>query len=215
MSAETLFWAVKAQVGNPQRKLILIALADIANEKRECWPSHQYLATIAECSRASVIRHLKELAACGLIKITHRGDGNVKKSNLYALSPVKSDVSQCNIDVSQCNKGSITVQHNTPIDTLKTYGYIATNWEDWIQHRKELKKSLTEQTVKLQIKFLEKHSPEDRARIIEQSIRNGWTGLFELKGENNGKDQQSNNQYRRGTAASAAAKLRERIKSSS
>jgi len=214
MSAETLFWAVKAQVGNPQRKLILIALADISNEKKECWPSHEYLGRVAECSRSSVIRHLKELEASGLISITNRGDGKVKKSNLYTLNPENNDVSQCDIDVSERHKGSVTVTHNTLIDTPNTYIGVVPNWDEWVQFRKEIKKPLTPTAIKQHINFLEKFDLATRITIIEQSIVRGWTGLFEPKGERYGKTQQSNNQYRSGTAANAAAKLRERIKSS-
>lgn len=53
-------------------------------------------------------------------------------------------------------------------------------WEEWEQHRKELKKKLTPSTIKLQLKFLETNK-QDYRKIINQSIANGWTGLFELK----------------------------------
>lgn len=54
-------------------------------------------------------------------------------------------------------------------------------WGDWVQHRKDKGKKLTPQSIKLQLKMLEKNQ-EDHVEIIENSIRNGWTGLFELKG---------------------------------
>ena len=215
MSAECLFWAVKAKIGNPQRKLILIALADIANEKRQCWPSHAYISTIAECSKSSVIRHLAFLQDEGLINIENRKDGEGKKSNLYTIYPM------CHPDttlVSQRHHPSVTVTHNTlidtHIDTIRNMG-LSETWEEWIKHRKEIKKPLTPDSIKRQVNFLEKSKPEDRIGIIEQSIRNGYTGLFHLKGNKHGNNQSSNSNYRPGTAAAAAAKLRARIKSSS
>lgn len=114
-----MFWALKQKVGNQTQKLILITLADIANEKRECWPSHQYISDRAECSRSSVIRHLAELEKKGLIITVRRVDeGGMKSSNIYQIP----DVSDCNIDVSERHKGSVrvtqggsvTVTHNTP-----------------------------------------------------------------------------------------------------
>ena len=215
MSAECLFWAVKAKIGNPQRKLILIALADIANEKRQCWPSHAYISTIAECSKSSVIRHLAFLQDEGLINIENRKDGEGKKSNLYTIYPM------CHPDttlVSQRHHPSVTVTHNTlidtHIDTISNMG-LSETWEEWIKHRRDIKKPLTPESIKRQVNFLEKSKPEDRIGIIEQSIRNGYTGLFHLKGNKHGNNQPSNSNYRPGTAAAAAAKLRARIKSNS
>lgn len=60
-------------------------------------------------------------------------------------------------------------------------------WSEWEQHRKEKKQKLTPLSVSKQLKFLAGRSNQDIIEIIEQSIRNGWTGLFELK---NGKGQQ-------------------------
>lgn len=210
MSSECLFWAVKTKVGNAQRKLILIALADIANEKKQCWPSHEYLAQVAECSRSSVIRQLKELESAGLITTTQRTEKNLKKSNIYTLHP---DVSERHIDVSERHRGSVTVTHNTLIDT--PIKHICSNWLDWVSHRKQMKKPLTKLAMERQIKFLEGFDEQTRVKIIEQSIFKGWAGLFELKGEHDEINQRSNTKYRPGTAAAAAAKLRERIKSNS
>jgi len=53
-------------------------------------------------------------------------------------------------------------------------------WEEWTQHRKEIKHALTPSTAKKQIAFLEKFKA-DHVEMIQNSIRNGWQGLFELK----------------------------------
>lgn len=55
-------------------------------------------------------------------------------------------------------------------------------WEAWEQHRKEKKKTLTPTSKKLQLRFLEENK-ENHAQIIKNSITNGWTGLFPIKGE--------------------------------
>ena len=58
-----------------------------------------------------------------------------------------------------------------------------TAWGEWEQHRKELKKKLTPTTITKQLNFLASKSTDDeRIAVIDQSIRNGWTGLFDLKG---------------------------------
>jgi hypothetical protein len=78
-----------------------------------------------------------------------------------------------------------------------------------------MKKPLTKIAIDRQIKFLEQFNEETRTKIIEQSIFKGWAGLFELKGARYENDQSGNSHYRPGTAASAAQKLRARIKSNS
>jgi hypothetical protein len=54
-------------------------------------------------------------------------------------------------------------------------------WIEWEQHRKEKKQKLTPLSVKKQLRFLQGRSKLEIISIIDQSIMNGWTGLFELK----------------------------------
>jgi len=54
-------------------------------------------------------------------------------------------------------------------------------WRDWIEHRKQKRKTITEAQAKKQLAALATWG-EDKAIIaIENSIRNGWQGLFEPK----------------------------------
>ena len=52
-------------------------------------------------------------------------------------------------------------------------------WEEWVIHRKEIKKKLTPSTIKRQMQLLSKE--KDPAAIINKSIQNGWAGLFPEK----------------------------------
>lgn len=112
MSAQCLFWAIKHPVGDSMQKLVLIVMADIANEHRQCWPSHQYIADRAECSRSTVIRCVAQLEKKGLISRQRRaGDNGLKSSNVYTFPDVSGrniDVSERNIDVSHRHGGSVT-----------------------------------------------------------------------------------------------------------
>ncbi|MCK5015437.1 MAG: helix-turn-helix domain-containing protein [Candidatus Peribacteraceae bacterium] len=53
-------------------------------------------------------------------------------------------------------------------------------WESWVAYRKEIKKTLKPTTMESQLSFLEKNK-QDHVEIINKSIQNGWTGLFEIK----------------------------------
>lgn len=54
-------------------------------------------------------------------------------------------------------------------------------WEEWETHRRELRKKLTISTRNKQLKMLDKYPVEVACQMLENSIRNGWTGIFELK----------------------------------
>ena len=57
-----------------------------------------------------------------------------------------------------------------------------TAWEEWIQHRREIKKPLTPSSASKQLKDLAGWGECVAIAAIDVSIRNGWTGLFEPKG---------------------------------
>ena len=87
MSMLLMVKAMQTKVGNPLRKLVLIKLADNANDQGECWPSLQYIADQCEISKRSVIRHVEDLCNNGfLIKKERSGGFNGQRSNLYVLS---------------------------------------------------------------------------------------------------------------------------------
>lgn len=90
--------AMSIKTGNPIRKLVLIKLADNANDNGECWPSYQHIADHCECSRSAVREHVEALIEMGLLQKLNRpgvknGKGNA--SNVYTLNldnpvPLKS-----------------------------------------------------------------------------------------------------------------------------
>lgn len=85
-------------------------------------------------------------------------------------------------------------EKNTPLRAFRFQSVdFANAWLEWEQYRKEKKQKLTESTAQKQIKFLERWPEEIAILIIEQSIKNGWTGLFEYKNNNNGRDKQADN----------------------
>ena len=78
--------ALKTKVGNPLRKLVLLKLADNANDQGECWPSYQYIADQCEMSKRSVMMHINKLIEDGFLKKEHRlGGEKGNKSNVYTL----------------------------------------------------------------------------------------------------------------------------------
>ncbi|WKS98500.1 helix-turn-helix domain-containing protein [Gallibacterium salpingitidis] len=73
------------KVGNPLRKLVLLKLADNANDDGICFPSYQYIADVCEISKASARTHIEALIQMGFISKKARKNKDGSSSNLYVL----------------------------------------------------------------------------------------------------------------------------------
>ncbi|MCW2256245.1 hypothetical protein M2263_002336 [Providencia alcalifaciens] len=213
MSMILMAKAMQLKVGNPSRKLVLIKLADNANDKGKCFPSYQHVADQCEMSRRSVINHIDALCEMGLVRKTFRDGEKGNSSNVYLLNldePIRALPSENsalgvvnhlhqpseNSTPPPSEKSAPRTSHSfEPVNEPKKGGFDAKNepipewlnqntWVSWIDYRKDSKKAIkTKQTFNLQIKFLaecfeEGFSPEE---VINQSIANGWQGLFKPK----------------------------------
>ncbi len=79
--------AMGLKVGNPIRKLVLLKLADQANDKGECWPSYASIAKAAECSRTSAVKHINLLKEHGFLWVEERVIGKGQNlTNVYHLT---------------------------------------------------------------------------------------------------------------------------------
>jgi hypothetical protein len=73
MSIRAINWAFSLSIA-PTPKLILIAIADHADDDGVCWPSLERVADKASVNRRTVMRHVEEFAAAGLLTLEHRRD---------------------------------------------------------------------------------------------------------------------------------------------
>lgn len=78
--------AMKTKVGNSGRKLVLLKLADNANDQGECWPSYQYIADQCEMSRRTAVSHIDELCKAGMVKKEVRKGPKGNSSNIYIIN---------------------------------------------------------------------------------------------------------------------------------
>ncbi|WP_052049042.1 conserved phage C-terminal domain-containing protein [Cedecea neteri] len=89
MSMTLMAKAMGIRVGHPIRKLVLLKLADNANDKGECWPSTRHIADHCECSKSTVRSHVDALVEMGLVQKTNRigrNNGKGNASNVYLLT---------------------------------------------------------------------------------------------------------------------------------
>jgi uncharacterized protein YdaU (DUF1376 family) len=90
-------------------------------------------------------------------------------------------------------------RHQTPIKepdgSLPPYppGLDVAAWQRWTEYRAQIKKPLKAASIEAAQRALIKHG-DGQADAVEQSIANGWQGLFEVKHSGKSPGQQSNKQ---------------------
>lgn len=92
MTVAVMTWAFKQDV-RPTQKMVLLVLADHANDNGECWPSIATIARKASMSATSVKRNLADLEKTGLIRRERRkrSDGSWTSSRYFlACGPLGS-----------------------------------------------------------------------------------------------------------------------------
>lgn len=120
-----------------------------------------------------------------------KADGNLK-SNDFNCNQVKSD--DCLRAHAQNSNPNPNTNPNTnsitPLTPLKRVAYVESEKLndailEFIEHRKKLKKPMTDKAIKLLINKLYKMTPSEDTQIaiLQQSILGGWSGIYELSKE--------------------------------
>ena len=81
--ASTWAWSLEEVMGS--EVLVLLALADQANDEGFCWPSQEKLAPKARQSVSTLRRSLRSLEKMGLLTTITRSSTRGRRSNLYLL----------------------------------------------------------------------------------------------------------------------------------
>lgn len=85
MSVRVLTWAWGLEEVMGSEALVLLALADQANDEGFCWPSQEKLAPKARQSVSTLRRSLRSLEKMGLLTTITRSSTRGRRSNLYLL----------------------------------------------------------------------------------------------------------------------------------
>lgn len=109
MSMKLMVKVMEIKVGSPVRKLVLLKIADNANDDYEAFPSYETIADHCELNKRSVMRHVNQLVKDGLLTKTYRKGPKGNSTNIYRivlpsdkLSPPTSEV------VTESHQGSDT-----------------------------------------------------------------------------------------------------------
>ena len=186
MSMRLMVQAMNCKVGNPARKLVLLKLADNANDDGICFPSYQYIADKCEMSKRSAISHIEYLIKMGLVSKKERKNKDGSISNLYFLhleqgsenfalggeniSPITSH------SLEPVNEPEKTTQKSESEMLLERFGITGQLAKDFITHRKAKKAPITETAMN---GFL-REANKVRLSVAESvaiSIERNWQGF--------------------------------------
>ncbi|HHF4004431.1 helix-turn-helix domain-containing protein [Haemophilus influenzae] len=186
MSMRLMVQAMNCKVGNPARKLVLLKLADNANDDGICFPSYQYIADKCEMTRRSAISHIEYLIKMGLVSKKERKNKDGSISNLYFLhleqgsenfalgseniSPITSH------SLEPVNEPKKTTQKSESEMLLERFGITGQLAKDFIAHRKTKRGAISE----TQLSRLQKQA--DKAgisicEVVEICIERNWQGF--------------------------------------
>ena len=193
MSMRLMAQAMSIKVGNPLRKLVLIKLADNANDDGICFPSYQYIADVCEISKASARNHIDDLINMGFVTKKARKNKDGSSSNLYILHlengmpadstgmpadstggmPADSTITYHSINQSSNLKKT---KQKSAVVLLAEFGICGQLADDFIAHRKSKKATITETVLKGYLREADK-AGIPLAEAIEISIIRNWQGF--------------------------------------
>jgi len=108
-------WQRKTLKGG--KLLLMLALADHANDAGECWPSQPHLAQKARLTERQIRRVIAALICDELLAVVEQGVGRGKKT-VYQLFPadIKADISDIKADILSKRKADILSESTIKAD---------------------------------------------------------------------------------------------------
>ena len=196
------------------QKLVLLALADWANDEGLCWPSIDRVALKASLTSRGVqktIRALEEMHFLRKEEIKGRG-------NKYWVSMPTNDVhprTTFTPPVSQVHPSPEPRSPNTSYTHQLTTKCIIEGypvwlpieaWQGWVEMRKQRKRPLTDRAKAMAYKKLEAlHlAGHDINELLDRSTINGWLDIYEPKEQKNGTTNRTTGQPRNQNGFAAA-----------
>jgi len=86
MTIRAMNWAWGIELP-PAMKLVLLKLADRANDDGECWPGMDVVAKACGVSKMSMIRYMQKMEEMGMMTVTRRkGENGKQQTNVYTLN---------------------------------------------------------------------------------------------------------------------------------
>jgi hypothetical protein len=184
--------------------LVALALADHADDEGECWPSLDRVAEKSRLKKRQTQRVIQQLEQIGILQV-ERAVGR-RNTNCYrftfhdeqkgvtatpfvdAAKGVMGDaekVSPGTEKVSPVTQKGVTAM--TPESSLTVIepseeppGLDREAWDRFFAYRREIRRPIKPASIPASQRLLAGFGA-DQAAIVEQTVGNGWQGLFPLK----------------------------------
>ncbi len=188
------------KLGNPLRKLVLLKLADNANDNGECFPSYQHIADQCEISKRSAMNHINDLIKMGFISKKARFNKDGSSSNLYVLhlekgsagdslgsagdslggsagdSLITSHSSNQSINHITLTGNNARTKKSSDFDLLDEFGIDGDLAMDFVKHRKALKAPITKTAMNGFQREANKAGIPIR-QAVQIAVERGWRGF--------------------------------------
>ena len=189
-------WPIKM---SPTKKSVAISLADNANDEGFCWPSIKKISERTCLSERAVQKAIKSLIDDGVLVLTERSG----RSNVFQINEPRSPRTTCtppphHVHPTPAPRAPRTVKEPSKEPSLNNTVAKATFdlpewvpvsvWNSWIEYRKSRRLSVSAAAMNGHISLLNKFRNQgmDICAVIQQSIEQGWQGLFALKNQQQG-----------------------------
>jgi hypothetical protein len=129
MSFEAMAWAVKQSCPTTGQKMVLLMIANYANDEGVCWPKKQTLADACCMSKAAVCTNIKHLTEAGMITVEERGgepgEGRQRSSLIHLHMGPKSG--QQAAEVSSSKTAGVQNLDPSGVQNLDSYKNLSKN----------------------------------------------------------------------------------------
>ena len=176
MSVTAMAWAWKQDVGGSD-KLVLLALADHADDEGVCWPGKRGVAEKCGLARSTVIAVIKRLEQAGLLTRQERfRDDGSRDSDLIQLrwepdGPVRGS-DQGGPTPGPRTEPSLNMGEESPIPPLVERGSAAECFAYWQERCRHPTAKLTaERRRKIEARLREGYTVDDIRRAIDGAAK--------------------------------------------
>ena len=202
------FWIENALVDREaigaMEKLIYMLLARFADQEGKCFPSQERLCKISGIKDyRTIVKYMESLEEKGLISIKKEKG----KKNTYYLKNVEKieEVPAKNVGQTIHNEQNTKKEKNKKENfdhTKKLLDYIETLeidsekkkiFKEWVEYKKSKCQYKDTKSLDILVKRFIKYSVQELRDIIEKSIMNNYSGIFEPK-VNNSSSQEKHNE---------------------
>lgn len=194
------------------QKIVLLALADSANDEGHCWPSMASLSAKCSKSERTIQGVIKDLVAAGHLtrkEISGKGcnyyvhpRSNCTPATPAASAPRKDCAPQGlpQTPAAAADKPSRTIIKGLADAKPKRARKVASDfpipdwlpagpWAAFLEMRKQKAAWPTASAVELLVQKLDRWRAQghDPGEVLNASVENNWTGIFEPKASHNGR----------------------------